>query len=378
MNCTQCDISSYIKESVPYGDERRPPSRWMSIRSYRAIRVQRCIADIKARSEDTVKPLRFVKAVTSEESLRNAAGTTTVRYEAPHPSDGKEISKDMLEGLGDLSNLQQLELNVENIGDASKLSSLGVGPSLVSLSMNVNKPFPNLKCFSCFSKLGKLSLNDNYISSLEGIESLISLEELNIESNNVHSLDPLGKCDQYYLRSLRRLNVSTNQIRFLPACFGPVAPFLQNLSFYQNRIANVPPFFLFGLDSLSSIDLGRNQIKDSRAIGKALSYAPTLRTVILLQNRLKALPSALNLPLLDELWLSSNDISSSVEWAKDNDVWLPSLTTLRLEDNCISILHPFSLVNATPNIQHFDVSFNELDSFEKFCTVIKGLEHLQW
>lgn len=88
---------------------------------------------------------------------------------------------------------------------------------------------------------------------------------------------------------------------------------LQKLELYHNRIASVHPRALQGLASLTHLDLGRNQLKTLD--GQALESCPALSTLVLSQNLLQKPPSPLCLPLLSELWLSGNKISSMRAWA---------------------------------------------------------------
>lgn len=87
---------------------------------------------------------------------------------------------------------------------------------------------------------------------------------------------------------------------------------LQKLELYHNRIATVHPRALEGLASLTHLDLGRNQLRTLD--GHGLECCPALATLILSQNFLREPPFPLCLPLLSELWLSGNRISSMGAW----------------------------------------------------------------
>lgn len=87
---------------------------------------------------------------------------------------------------------------------------------------------------------------------------------------------------------------------------------LQKLELYHNRISSVHPRALQGLASLTHLDLGRNQLR--KLDGQALESCPALSTLVLSQNLLQEPPSPLCLPLLTELWLSGNHISSMRAW----------------------------------------------------------------
>lgn len=169
------------------------------------------------------------------------------------------------------------------------------------------------------------------MSSLQGLSGLPSLRELRLDINHLTSLRELKQ-----LPGLVELSANTNHIRELPEEFAaglgsPQDPVpdktmpcstlvekavacggLQKLELYHNRIASVHPRALQGLASLTHLDLGRNQL--TFLDGQALEACPALSTLVLSQNLLQEPPSPLCLPLLSELWLSGNQISSMGAW----------------------------------------------------------------
>lgn len=97
---------------------------------------------------------------------------------------------------------------------------------------------------------------------------------------------------------------------------------LQKLEMYHNRIEFVHPRALEGLTSLTHLDLGRNQLETLD--GSGLEVCPALSTLVLSQNLLGTPPAPLRLPLLTELWLSGNRISSMGGWAAEPPPSRPS------------------------------------------------------
>lgn len=173
---------------------------------------------------------------------------------------------------------------------------------------------------------------DNRLSSLQGLSGLPDLRELRLDINHLTSLHELKN-----LPSLVELSANTNHIRVLPEGFAaglmPPKFFTQNwtklhstsgratvacgrlqkLELYHNRLSSVHPKALEGLVSLTHLDLGRNQLKTLN--GQALEACPALSTLVLSQNLLREPPYPLRLPLLNELWLSGNQINSMGAWA---------------------------------------------------------------
>lgn len=185
---------------------------------------------------------------------------------------------------------------------------------------------------------------DNRLSSLRGLSGLPNLRELRLDINHLTSLHELQN-----LPALVELSANTNHIRELPAGFAAcllstAAPSrdhlkdipdpgsttatsqlaystgewteqggLQRLELYHNRIVSVHPHALDAFDSLTHLDLGRNQLETLD--GRSLECCPSLSTLVLSQNLLREPPAPLRLPLLTELWLSGNRISSMGNWA---------------------------------------------------------------
>lgn len=189
-----------------------------------------------------------------------------------------------------------------------------------------------------------LTRRDNRLSSLRGLSGLPNLRELRLDINHLTSLHELEN-----LPALVELSANTNHIRELPAGFAAcllstAAPThyplkntpgsksrtaksplacsigewseqggLQRLDLYHNRIVSVHPRALDAFGSLTHLDLGRNQLETLD--GRSLECCPSLSTLVLSQNLLREPPAPLRLPLLTELWLSGNRISSMENWA---------------------------------------------------------------
>jgi len=117
------------------------------------------------------------------------------------------------------------------------------------------------------SGLTRLVAAEADIESLEGIQNLTGLEDLNFWGNAITDLGPLAG-----LTSLNRLVLGANAV----ADLGPLAG-LTNLTFLQvreNDIAQVGA--LAGLTRLTDLDISHNDIRDISALG-GLTLLATLR-----------------------------------------------------------------------------------------------------
>ena len=339
---------------------------------------------------------------------------------------GQQIEEDMLAGMGDLSKLQSLTLNVEQIEDASNLSKMGVA-NLTSLSLNVNK-LSSLKSLGKLRKLERLSVKDNKIKSVVGMKGLQSLVEVLLDVNCLTTLEQLAGrwvarsevarseaasrrllviwiCGILLLLSLRygrpsllvpshqtlisrqfapcscwfnlaTLSANTNKIKSLPSDLSSSLPSLCMLNLYQNAIERVEVDTFRHLPSLTALDLGRNKLSDSETLGRSLSLAPTLRRLVLSQNSMVK-PPALNLPLLQQLWLSGNKISGMKVWGDEDVCFLPCLLELYLQENAmVEVGGVGSLSFACPSIQKLDLSFNALGNQDDVVDSLLYLDRL--
>lgn len=132
-----------------------------------------------------------------------------------------------LDGLEYCTNLEVLDLGVNQISDISPLASL--------------------------TKLERLSLDWNQIDDLYPLASLTSLTMLNLDENQISDLDPLAN-----LTSLTVLGASYNEITDID----PLADLtsLEQLRLYSNQISDVS--VIADLGNLDYLDLGSNQISD--------------------------------------------------------------------------------------------------------------------
>jgi Leucine-rich repeat (LRR) protein len=300
--------------------------------------------------------------------LSSAAGISA----PPRPQQGGvAVDEDMLSGLGNLSVLQTLTLNVEEITDASNIALLGA-TALTSLSLNVNC-LRSLTSIQQLTKLERLSVKDNKLVSLDGMKPLQSLVELLLDVNKLASLEALQQSSWFNLASL---SANTNEIRSLPNNLGEHLPSLCSLSLYQNNIEQIEANTFRNLPSLTALDLGRNRLRDSGAVALALNSAPTIRRLILSQHQFPSAPP-LCLPLLQQLWLSGNQISSMELWKNDSSCFLPCLLELYLQENGMERVGGEGvLCYACPILDKVDLKLNSLCSIDDVISSLAYLDFL--
>ena len=190
------------------------------------------------------------------------------------------------------------------------------------------------------AELRQLDAKDRNITALAGIESLISLEILDIIRNQIGDISSLAG-----LKSLVRLEINQNIIGSLEALSDLTS--LQILSAFGNQIRDISP--LTDLTSLTWLELGQNLISDvnplsgltrmeflslpDNQISDISSLAGMTRIWLLdiNNNRVTDISSLSRLTALDQLYLERNEVTDIS--VVSNFV---ALTVLRFSDNQVT------------------------------------------
>ncbi len=329
--------------------------------------------DLKARYEAAVARLAEGKTTADARAKFRAEETTTSQHGARFAFSVESVS----------------ELPLDQLASYSERGGRGV----TCVVANCNQISTCTGISEACPRLRSLSLRDNRLGPtlLDIIGSVGTLEELNVEMNNVASLGDLcdgasqwrlwqeqdvdesggggGSSNRVYPAPLRSLLASNNTITDLSCLCGgggnrprPPFPSLERLSLYRNCVPLVPPRLTQQLKWLRHLDLGRNQLRS--LVGIDLALCPLLRTFICYENRITALPSLGN-ALLKELWLNGNKLAGEVAWGETDgsagqSSWIPSLESLHLHDNAIVSLRP-GMLACCPFVRHIDLSFNAIE-----------------
>lgn len=188
---------------------------------------------------------------------------------------------------------------------------------------------------ACCHGLHKLSLDNNVLESLEGIEELHELQTISAQHNQLRALDGLRG-----LPKLAVLNVSYNRIGTLGTVLRPCRN-LKALIASDNALKRLDLHLLKQLEQLTTVVASRNQITEVAGAEKLAQ----LRKLSLSHNALRTVPA---LP--------------------------PTLVELRLNDNRIASL-PSSL-SACARLTMVDLGGNQLRTFEQL-EPLRELERLR-
>jgi Leucine-rich repeat (LRR) protein len=191
--------------------------------------------------------------------------------------------------------------------------------------------------------------DDAEIRRLEGIESLVNLEDLNVAHNRIQDLNPL-----LHLRKLIRLDLGFNDIERVTAL-----PRALHIDLNHNRLGEID--WVKSTPSVRTILLEYNRIEDLTPLSE-LEWLVELRVSGNRIERLDGLQHATRLEFLDA---SSNRINSVEELRA-----LSQLTMLQLADNQIGDVGPLAdLVH----LRTLDLSGNRIED----VSALAGLVNLK-
>ncbi|XP_043203512.1 chondroadherin-like protein [Amphibalanus amphitrite] len=202
-------------------------------------------------------------------------------------------------------------------------------------------------------QLTSLIAYDNRLESVDGLQEAAGLDRLSIGSNRLRSIGHLR------LHRLSRLDVSRNLIDQLSVDQLQGLPALKELNLDGNQLRQLGPI-LTVLPALTKLNLSHNQLSSvaelapDRHQGRVFSHS--LRELFAVGNRITSV-GQLNLPKLVKLNLSNNQL---VELSAANFAGLPSLEVLALSGNRLQRIG--QLLEALPALVSADLSDNSLTS----------------
>jgi len=254
---------------------------------------------------------------------------------------GRELTAPLPAAIGDLSNLQKLDLSNTGLPDPLP-ASMGSLAQLQWLNLKENQlagPLPGT--LASLRHLQALELADNRLSGPlpDWLRSLPRLQHLYLSGNRFSGAVPgwLGE-----LANLEQLWLGYNDFSGgVPAGLGSLNR-LRELSLASNRLTGDLPAELANLPSLAYLYLGSNGL--SGALSDWLGSLPALRVLSLENNAFSGLlPPALGqAPALELLRLDGNQLTGSLPASLGD---LANLRGLSLRDNQLSGALPDSLDN---------------------------------
>lgn len=191
------------------------------------------------------------------------------------------------------------------LADSNKLQSIGINSLSVSNKIDFS-PIKNLKdtTLQSFNLYGNTSLDKYQLDSIEGIEEITSLKNINIDWTTLTSMPDLSN-----LTNLETIKITNSSIKDLT----PIANCtnLKEINFSNNNISNVKP--LENMSNLTTLRLENNSLFDTYSFVAEDGSTKTEKTLEIFAN--------LNKMKLENLYLSGNtgivdwSIVSSLKWS---------------------------------------------------------------
>lgn len=225
-----------------------------------------------------------------------------------------------LEGIKNLVNLRDLDLEGNRISDIHNLASL---TKLKKLYLWKNE-ITNISALSSLVNLERLHLSNNNISELQPISSLKNLTDLFADGNKIEDISPLSK-----LAQIHELQLADNLIQDIT----PLASLdtLAEINLANNPIADFTP--VQTLAKLKYLDISNTNLTDLEAI-KELEG---LTHLILGNNLLTDITPLSKFKALTVLDLGANQIENIEALNK-----CVNLNILKIQNNLIKDISPLS------------------------------------
>lgn len=236
---------------------------------------------------------------------------------------GSTLPVEHMPYIATLPSLKQLSLADCNLSTIDSLENVW---SLEELDLSYNT-IRNLDVLKTIPNLKKLYLQHNAVNSLDTVGSLDALEVLNVSFNSISSLEPLKDC-----YNLTELVADNNQLTDLEGL--AKLSKLQLLSVDYNQITEVSD--LINNQALKNVSVASNNITEIWSLGELV-----------------------NLEILD---FSSNHVAEMPEWSKERplqtiDGSYNALTNIDSLGNLQSLTHVYMDYNLITNIDELEDCF---------------------
>ena len=212
-------------------------------------------------------------------------------------------------------------------------------------------------------QLSRLDLGDNQIRYLpDDLVRLMNLTDLDLSINNINFLPAMfGE----HLFSLKLLDLSYNYLADLPPSFSRLNKLLF-LRVKENQMRSLGSY-LKGMTSLLEIDASHNAVL---SIAPEIEKCIELQSLLLNSNKLKKLPIELGfLLLLEKLDLQYNHLDSMLPEVGA----LKSLRDVNFSSNRIKGPVPIEF-GMIEGLQHIDISFNAITSLPTSMGMLAQVE----
>jgi len=275
--------------------------------------------------------------------------------------DPHEFTNDSFGFVEEYSRIIKLGLPFQNLD--SLLNDFGILEELETLNLQGNVLIDLPKSLLLLKNIKKLDLSQNQINYLpQGFgKNQKKLIILNLSENHLRSIDS----NYRYLENLKILKLNSNKLNHLYDVFGKLKN-LEILSLSNNSISEIPSS-IFNLSQLKRLDLSKNRLNHIPLI----SNLQNIEFLNFSSNKLTYIPNSIgklsNLTTLNLIENELNDLPNEIEGLK-------KLKVLIFDSNMLSKL-PVTFKNLTSLI-FLSFKHNKFDNLPKAITSLKNLKHL--
>ncbi|MBN2588592.1 MAG: leucine-rich repeat domain-containing protein, partial [Sedimentisphaerales bacterium] len=311
-------IETNNPEIILYYNPWSPPVNFADANLKQAVEEQLCVINPTEAQMTTLTYLSANdKGITDINGIEYATNLQVLELGINQISD--------ISPLKELINLEWLWLNDNQISDISSVAGL---KNLQALGLDNNNNINDISPVEGLTNLHGLFIGGNNISDISPLSSLINLDSIGLSVNQIIDISPVAG-----LTNLQHLFLGANQISDI----SPLAELtnIETLDIAFNQISDLSP--LFGLTNLQSLALGNNQIDNITA----LINLTNLQNLDLNHNQISNISPIAGLTNLQDLYLGNNQISDISSLDK-----LTNLQSLSLTSNYISDISPLEdLIN---------------------------------
>ncbi|XP_043989000.1 volume-regulated anion channel subunit LRRC8D [Gambusia affinis] len=246
--------------------------------------------------------------------------------------------------MGNLNSENNKMIGLESMRDLRHLKTLCLKSNLTKMPTNITELSPHLlrlvvhndgtkllvlNSLKKMTSLVELELHNCELERIpHAIFSLTNLQELDLKSNNIRTIEEIISFQ--HLKRLTCLKLWHNKIITIPASIGHVKS-LESLHLSHNKLESLPSA-LFTLPKLRHLDVAHNSIT---VLPPDVGLLNNLQHLAINSNKLEALPKPLfRCTKLKVLCLGQNALTSLPETVGQ----LVQLTQLELRGNCLDRL----------------------------------------
>ena len=263
-----------------------------------------------------------------------------------------------LDGIQCFQNLTSLTLIGQSFKDISPISALKNIQKIVLIDTSI----VSIDSFKNLSKVNELTIsNTKTLQSVDGVEEMTKLTRLDLSDNGIVNIDGLNN-----LVNLTELILSNNDITFFPSI--NQLELLETLDVSNNNIEQLGED-LSGLSNLREFIARNNNICDISALDDLTS----LEILDLSENDLGCggvgvspdFSSLLNAPLLREIYLNDNNLSS----IEDLRGKVLPLEVLHLENNNLTDITPIGDYTGIEELVLYNNNISDIDDLSGMINV---------